>query len=138
MPRYLSDWIHPDDWPSLQSAYQSGAKSGDIVEHIHRISLNGKDWAWWHVRAVRIDYDSPLPVMLVTTTDISRFKEQEQQLEENNERLRLAFEQTSQSLWEVDIPSRTSQFFGKEISLIPEENRLEFPEALIVSVSDPP
>ncbi len=133
MPRYLSDWIHPDDWPSLQSAYQSGAESGDIVEHIHRISLNGKDWAWWHVRAVRIDYDSPLPVMLVTTTDISRFKEQEQQLEENNERLRLAFEQTSQSLWEVDIPSRTSQFFGKEISLIPEENRLEFPEALIVS-----
>lgn len=132
LPRCLSDWIHPDDWPSLRSVYQSGVKSGDTVEHTHRISLNGKDWSWWHVRAVRIDYDNPLPVMLVTTTDISGFKEQEQRLREINERLQIAFEQTSQSLWEVDILSHTVHFFGKENRFyIPQEENLEFPEALI-------
>lgn len=132
LPRCLSDWVHPDDWASLYAAYQTGIKTGEIVEHVHRISITHSDWSWWHVRAVKIDYDNPLPVMLVTTTDITRFKEQEQRLSEINERLEIAFEQTSQSLWEVDIASRTVQFFGSESRFyIPEESHLEFPDALI-------
>ena len=44
--------------------------------------------------------------MLVTTTDVSPFKENETQLLESNERLRSAFEQTTQGMWEVDLQSR--------------------------------
>ena len=134
LPLNLSNWIHPDDWISLKAVYQSGVESGNVVEHTHRVSLNGRDWTWWHIRAVKIDYDNPLPVMLVTNTDITRFKEQEQRLQEINERLRVAFEQTSQILWEVDIASQTAQFFGEESSFrIPREERTGFPESLISS-----
>ena len=74
--------------------------------YTHRISPDGKAWFWWQIRASRIEYNNPYPVMLVTTTDVSPFKENETQLLESNERLRSAFEQTTQGMWEVDLQSR--------------------------------
>lgn len=74
--------------------------------YTHRISPDGKAWFWWQIRASRIEYNNPNPVMLVTTTDVSPFKENETQLLESNERLRSAFEQTTQGMWEVDLQSR--------------------------------
>lgn len=106
LPRSLAQIIHPDDWPHLEQTLRQGAAQGGHIQHTHRISPDGKAWFWWQIRASRIEYNNPYPVMLVTTTDVSPFKENETQLLESNERLRSAFEQTTQGMWEVDLQSR--------------------------------
>ena len=106
LPRPLAQIIHPDDWPHLEQTLRQGAAQGGHIQHTHRISPDGKAWFWWQIRASRIEYNNPYPVMLVTTTDVSPFKENETQLLESNERLRSAFEQTTQGMWEVDLQCR--------------------------------
>ena len=111
-PRRLSELVHPDDLLELERVLRKGVREEQAVEHTHRVSRDGAQWRWWHVRAVRITYNNPYPVMLVTTTDISRFKTNERRLEEINQRLQIALDQTTQSLWEVDLSSRCFRMFN--------------------------
>ena len=135
LPQPLSGLIHPDDRVELEQALREGLRQGKAVEHAHRVSAgDGERWFWWHIRAVQIDYDNPYPVMLVTTTDISRFKESEQRLEEINQRLQVAFNQTTQRLWEVDIPSGTFSAFGQDgLPALGEDGGMRFPDQLLDS-----
>ena len=111
LPHPLCDMVHPDDLADLEQALQTGLSQNSCVDHTHRVSADGKVWRWWHIRAVQIEYSNPHPVMLVTATDVSRFKENESQLREVNERLQSAFEQTTQSMWEVDTESHIFTLF---------------------------
>ncbi len=112
LPRGLESVIHPDDLPGLTQALRDGLASGQPVSHVHRVSGDGKNWFWWHMRAIRIEYSNVHPVMLVTTTDISSFMESEQRLQEINQRLESAFEQTTQGMWEVDVPAKKVTIFN--------------------------
>lgn len=112
LPRGLESVVHPDDLSGLNKALRDGLATGQPVAHVHRVSGDGKNWFWWHIRAVRIDYSNVHPVMLVTTTDISRFMESEQRLQEINQRLQSAFEQTTQGMWEVDVPAKKVTLFN--------------------------
>lgn len=95
--------IHPDYEADYESALRKGAKREGVTEHVHRITSNGKDWIWRHVRAVRVDYPGKKnPVMLELSTDISQLVRTERQLRLSNERLRAGFGQTPYILWEVD------------------------------------
>ncbi len=114
LPKPLDEVIHPDDLVGLEAAFREGLEENQVVDHTHRVSPNASSWAWWHIRAVRIAYDNPYPVMLVTTTDVSRFKENERRLEEINERLQTAFDQTQQQLWEVDVQAGTYRRFSQD------------------------
>ena len=130
MPKRLDELVHPDDLQGLEKALRGDPVSGRPVEYTLRVSKDGQRWAWWQLRAVTIEYDDPYPVMMVTTTDISRYKENEIRLEEINERLQIAFDQTTQSLWEVDLPRRSFRLFvrgGRE----DEGEALDFPDKLI-------
>ena len=131
LPLPLSELIHPDDLLEVERVLREGLERKQTVDHIHRVSAGGARWAWWHIRAVRVEYDSPYPVMLVTTTDISRFKENEHRLQEINERLQTAFDQTTQHLWEVDIPDRTFRLFDREGGTGASGPSKSFPDALI-------
>ena len=111
LPLLLADVVHPDDLADLERALRAGLTQNTYVDHTHRVSADGKVWHWWHIRAVQIEYSNPHPVMLVTATDVSRFKENESQLRESNDRLQSAFEQTTQSMWEVDIDSHLFTLF---------------------------
>ncbi len=135
LPVPLSTLIHPDDLPSLEQALREGLQQGRPVEHTHRvISGDGEHWLWWHIRAVGIDYDGPDPVMMVTTTDISRFKESEQRLEEINQRLQTAFDQTTQRVWEVDLLTKTFTSFDRDgTSRILEYQGADFSDRLVDS-----
>ena len=133
LPRRLSDLIHPDDQEPFLKTLREGIQQGMVVEHTHRVrSADGQDWLWWMVRAAQIEYDSPHPVMLVTATDVSQFKETQRLQAEQIRRLQVAFDQTSKRIWEVDIPSRTFWGYtqnGKEYSLGDSSHR--FPDDLI-------
>lgn len=132
VPRSLAQLVHPDDLSSLLRNLEMGLEQGNCVEHIHRVSADGEHWRWWRIRAARIPYENPYPVMLVTAADISQLKERERRLEEEGERLRLAFSQTDQLLWEVDVQAHTLRFFASEerLNALPEEDA-QFPEGII-------
>lgn len=75
----MSDLIHPDDLPSVLLVLRDGLQQEQVVEHTHRVrGGEGQPWLWWQIRAARIEYNSDHPVMMVTTTDVSKLKETQQ------------------------------------------------------------
>lgn len=134
LPCPLSSFVHPDDLVDLERALRVGLESNETVDHTHRVSADaeGGSWLWWHTRASRTDYSGRAPVMLVTSTDVSSFKESEQRLQESNERLQSAFDQTAQGMWEVDIATETFSLYSRidedHLSSTVQER---FPDALI-------
>ena len=115
LPKPLSELIHPDDQVSLLRTLREGLQSGATVEHTHRVCAgDGKNWLWWQVRAAQIEYDGASPVMLITTVDVSRFKEAQRRQEEQIRRLQTAFDQTSKQLWEVDLSSGAFRLYMQD------------------------
>ena len=133
LPMPLDKFVHPDDMAGLEQELEAGAESGKSVENIDRVAAFGSDrWLWWHIRAIRVEYDNPHPVMLITATDISEFKESEIRLEEMNQRLQTAFEQTSKRLWDVDLQTRIFRAYTRDGKYhVLGEGREYFPEHLI-------
>ena len=133
-PKLLTDLIHPDDLAELEQALEAALREKRPAVHTHRISADGKNWIWWRIRAVEIPYDASAPVMLVTTTDITAVKERELSLQEDNQRLQMAFAQTAQHLWEVDLTSGAFRIFDRDgISSYPETDQAVFPESLFAN-----
>lgn len=112
LPHPLSQIIHPDDLIDLEHTLRQEISQEGSVEHTARVSADGKNWFWWHIRATRIEYNNPHPVLLATTTDISCFKESEERLQQLNQRLQSALEQTAQGIWEVDMTTNTFSIFS--------------------------
>ena len=133
LPQPLSKLIHPDDLSALLDTLREGLSRGQTVEHSHRVSaVEAGHWVWWHIRAARIAYEAPNPVMLITAMDISQFKEREQRQEEQIRSLQAALDQTSKRLWEVDPRTGVFRAYtrdGKYRSLGAGDTR--FPEQLI-------
>ena len=66
LPMPLDKFVHPDDMAGLEQELEAGAESGKSVENIDRVAAFGSDrWLWWHIRAIRVEYDNPHPVMLI-------------------------------------------------------------------------
>ncbi len=133
LPKLLGELIHPDDLLPLVEILRAGLSSGGTVEHSHRVAAGrGCQWLWWHVKAMRIEYDAPNPVMLITAMDISQFKETQQRQEDQIRRLQAALNQTSKRLWEVDMATGVFRSYSRDGKLLPlgEENA-KFPEQLI-------
>lgn len=135
LPRPLAELIHPDDYTSLLKALRRGIRQSTVVEHTHRVRAGEEQgWLWWHIRAAQIEYGDRVPVMLVTTTDVSQFKETQQRQEEQIRRLQAAFDQTSKRIWEVDVLGRTFRGYtqdGKAYTL--GDGSYRFPDDLIAN-----
>lgn len=133
LPRVICETgIHPDYAADYEQVLRNAAESEKSFEHIHRISANGRDWKWRHVKVVKVPYPaSEAPVLLEVSRDISDSVETEQRLCESNERLRIAFKQLPNVLWEVDICSRTYNIYNTENQMcMPETEIAGFPDAL--------
>ena len=133
MPRPLSQIVHPGDLSAFEQDLRQSLQDQRPVDRAYRISRDGENWAWWHIRAVEVPFESKLPVMLVTTTDISRYKENMLQLQETNRRLQTAFDQTPQGMWEVDVKSRVFHLYeGRQGEApLPQTLTFQFPGELI-------
>lgn len=113
VPQPLTALVHPDDFCALEQALREGLRSCRPVEYTHRLATaDARRWLWCHTRAERIPYDSPRPMLLVTGSDVSAYKEKEQRLTESNRRLRTAFDQVAQQMWEVDLAARTFSLYA--------------------------
>ena len=133
LPQPLTELIHPDDLVSLLETVRDGLARGVMVEHTHRVRAdNGARWAWWQIRAMRIEYDAPHSVLLITGVDISQFKETEQRQAEENRRLQTALDQTSKRIWEVDVLTGRFRVYARNGETQPlDDGGIEFPERLI-------
>ena len=133
MPRPLAELLHPDDLNPLLNALRDGLRRGESVEQTCRVRAGDRQgWRWWQIRAAQTEYDGGVPVMLLTTMDVSGFKEVQQRQKEEIQRLWAAFEQTPMQLWEVDLRTGRFRSFGGEAgTLRPGEEEIPFPEGLI-------
>ena len=133
LPKPLYELIHPDDLMATLSLLREGIAREQVVESIHRVHAGEEcNWLWWQVRAVKIDDRGSTPVMLVTTTDVSKLKEAQYDQEARLRRLQTAFDMTAQHVWEVDLGTG---FFHSDIPETQDEALREacirFPEDLI-------
>lgn len=102
---------------------------------IHNIRVTGPDGnlLWCRVRIALVDYDHCSKALMVSVTDISELKEKEKLLKSMNERLKTAFDQTGQGLWEVDISTGRFRMFEDVPNSDSLERFFDFPEGLIGS-----
>lgn len=132
LPIPIAELIHPDDLPELEQALLDGVCDGGPVEHTLRISIDRQTWFWWRIRAVRLACGRANPVMLITTTDVSRSEENAQQIQYVKERVQTAFAQTGRHLWEVDLAAKTLSIFDAEKGFhTPDAVLQDFPERFI-------
>lgn len=125
--------IHPDYEADYERTLKSLTQKSGPAEHIHKISGARNGWIWRQVRVSRISCrGSDYPVLLEVSRDISDLIEARQQLQENCERLRVAFGQTQNILWEVDLSSKTFSLFDVNTqSCAPGTALSDFPESLL-------
>lgn len=125
--------IHPDYVADYEEVLRAGAGKEGAADHVHRISGNGKDWIWRHVRAVRVAYPGrKYPVMLELSTDVSELIKTERALRISNERLRVAFRQLPHILWEVDLEERTFSIYNVDEQKCQQDTKVrDFPEAFL-------
>lgn len=135
LPQLLEELIHPDDLLPLLETLREGLSSGKTVEHSHRVfSRGGAGWLWWHIQAMRIEYDAPNPVMLITAMDITQFMETQRRQEDQIRGLQAALAQTSKQLWEVDLPTGRLSAYTQEGECRPIGGEdAKFPEQLLAS-----
>ena len=116
--RYMNDvsqLVYYKDIPKFEDAIKKGAAYGEPVDLVYRNTLINGDIGWRHIRVVRIPYeDSDKPVVIAVITDVTKIKEQQ-------ENLKLAFDQTNLNIWKLNIKSRKITFpkIKKEFNNVP-------------------
>lgn len=133
LPRMLEELVHPDDLPGLVAALRAGLARGETVEYDHRAyaKAQGRE-LWLHIRANVVEYALENPVMLVTISDITRSRQEREELKLANRRLQAAFDQTSLGMWEVDVAQRTLRTFATDGSFVAlAGSEMRFPDALV-------
>ena len=133
LPKPLHELIHPDDLAGALEVLREGTQQEQVVENTHRVRADeGQTWLWWQIRAAKIEYGSADPVLLVTTTDVSKFKETQRDQEEQIQLFRTAFDLTERHIWEVDLTTRIFRCAAREIHYnSSSEGSFLFPDALI-------
>lgn len=107
--------IVPADIHPIRTAVEESVKNVSRTDASFRIRNQEGHTGWFLLKATPVpSEESTYPVVMVAVTDITKSKEQEAALRESSERTRIAFDQTSQILWEVNIPARVFHVFDIE------------------------
>jgi diguanylate cyclase (GGDEF)-like protein/PAS domain S-box-containing protein len=128
------DFIHKDDIKQVEEVMRQGAVSGKSVEAVFRRLTESGDTKWYHIRAVRIQYEnSAKPVLIAIVTDVTNLKETALNFQAQKKQLETVLRISRVVTFEVDIARRTLYVtnptiakYGIDVSAI--EN---MPESLI-------
>jgi diguanylate cyclase (GGDEF)-like protein len=102
------DFIHGDDIAQVKEALQRGAASGKPTEAVFRRETGNNRLKWYHLRAVRIQYEnSEKPVLLAIVTDVTNLKETALNFQAQKKQLETVLRISNVVTFEVDIKSRT-------------------------------
>ena len=125
--------IHPHDSSRYDNMLKQAIETMEPVEDELRVLDNGIDWKWRWLRMIKIPYhDSEYPIILEISRDITESKKQEQYLSESGKMLKIAFENTTREMWEVDVENKVYTFFNYKNGFDSQSDTLaDFPESLI-------
>ncbi len=125
--------IHPYDLGKYELLLQKAVDSNEAEEDEYRISPDGVNWRWRRIRVVKIPYYGiNSPVLLEISHDITDVKEKDMYLAESGKMLKVAFENSTKVMWEVDIKNKVYTFFNYENRFDTQTDTLnDFPESLI-------
>ena len=128
----LATLIHPEDRSCLKQILNIRKTDSLFVQNIRVLTALGK-YMWIRIHISTVSYDEQHRAYMISASDISELKEKERRLENINERLQTAFDQTGQGIWEVDLPSRRFRMYDDGFGSSLNKKALAFPEALISS-----
>lgn len=130
---FMFSRIVSEDREALETVIRTSAEKNTPGELTFCITEDGKGIKWLRIKALPIPYENTaFPVVIAAATDVTKLKEQESALIKSEERIRIAFDQTFQTLWEVDIPKRTFRVFDTDKNGYDEQYTFSgFPESLI-------
>ena len=135
-PLDMTCLVHPDDEVEFERIFYGVSAGGKTAQMTLRIaSADGRGWLWWRLSGVPLPQEGDYPMVLVSASDVSAFKENQERLEAGRQMMESAFRQTGQSLWEVDMASHRLRFH-KPGSLFYEGepvDGIDFPDGLVES-----
>ena len=101
-------FIHPDDRPRIQEAWQTAVHTGTPYEVEHRIQQGGTgDYRWFLGRGIPYrDAQGTILYWFGTCTDIDDRKRAEQQLKASEQNLRVLAETVPQLVWSTGPDNR--------------------------------
>lgn len=101
-------FIHEDDVAQVQERLRQGAQSTSPVDAVFRRLTRGGETKWYHLRAVRIPYESSdKPVLLAIVTDVTNLKTAELNYQTQKKQLETVLKISRVVTFEVDIAKRT-------------------------------
>jgi diguanylate cyclase (GGDEF)-like protein/PAS domain S-box-containing protein len=102
------DFVHSGDIDQVEETLRRGASSGEPVEAVFRRITESGATFWYHIRAVRIQYeDSVNPVLIAIVTDVTNLKMTELNNQAQKKQLETVLRISRVVTFEVDIASRT-------------------------------
>ena len=106
----LQDWfecIHPEDRSRVETGMRSSIEAGEFWEDEFRLRWPDGVYHWIYDRARRVERPGRSSILAGAAIDITERKQAEQQLVENEERLRSAYIAGKMWPWEVEATSLT-------------------------------
>jgi PAS domain S-box-containing protein len=96
--------IHPDDTDSVRALWHEALKLGCSVEFTYRVRHHSGDYRWLRTKAVPLkNPDGSVREWIGSDEDITQWREAEETLRVNENRLRLALEAARTLTWDYDI-----------------------------------
>jgi len=106
----FQDWVekvHPEDRARVESSMRQCIASGELWEDEFRLRWPNGEYHWIYDRGKKIEIPGGTPVFSGAAMVIDERKRVEQQLVENEERLRSAYVAGKMWPWELEVSSRT-------------------------------
>lgn len=125
--------IHPHDYDKYHQMLRKAISQEVRLDGEYRVSFDGDNWHWRYIRVIKIPYKGIRhPVILEISQDINDSREKDQYLIESGKMLKIAFENTTKAMWEVDVENKKYIFFNFKDDFDHQFNTLDnFPESLI-------
>lgn len=97
-------WVHPDDAPALMARWTECVRTGDPFDMEYRLRNSGGHYRWQLSRAMPVrDSQGAVMQWVGTLTDIDGRKQAEEALARSEERLRLALQAVSGTVYDWDL-----------------------------------
>jgi len=106
-----SQWVHPEDWPHVQTEWTASVKSGRLFDTEFRIRRGDGAYRWFRTRALPLrNRKGQVIRWFGTGTDIEDRKQAEDSLRRSRQRLALHIQQTPLAVIEWDTQFRVTDW----------------------------
>jgi diguanylate cyclase (GGDEF)-like protein/PAS domain S-box-containing protein len=106
--------LHPDDRDRTRQHWAEAVSKGELAAMEYRVRQPDGSYRWAMARAIALRDDAgAIAEWVGTVTDIQERKFSEQMMREREELLRLAVEATGLGIWDMELPSRSTEWSAK-------------------------